>query len=125
MSRSHGDGLSLSRVVALAQAGDPGCRRAISDAGRELGIAIAGLCNLINPERVIVGGLLSRAGALLLDPIRESISRSAIQAAAEAVRVVPALFVERAELLGSLALVLRGSNPAFATRLRAPSQGGP
>lgn len=111
--------LTLGGVIALAAEGDVRCRRALSDAGREIGIAIAGLCNLINPERVVIGGLLSRAGDLVLDPIRGSIRRYAIQAAAGRVEVVPAVFVERAELLGSLALALRSSNAAFATALSA------
>ena len=112
----NGESLSLAVVIELAAKGDVRCRRAISDAGREIGVAVAGLCNLINPERVIVGGLLSRAGDLVLGPIRESIRRFAVQAAAERVQVIPAVFVERAELLGSLALALRTSNPAFAAR---------
>src|ERR1700694_2542167 len=59
---------TLSRIVELAVAGGLRCRRAIADAGHEIGVAVAGLCNLINPERVIVGGLLSRAGAELVQP---------------------------------------------------------
>ena len=78
-------------------------------------MAVAGLCNLINPERVIIGGLLSRGGDLLLQPIRDSIRRHAVQAAAERVEVVPAVFIERAELMGSLALALRAWNPAVAS----------
>jgi predicted NBD/HSP70 family sugar kinase len=101
-----GETLTLARLVELALSGDVRCRRAISDAGREIGVAVAGLCNLINPERVVVGGLLSRTGELLLQPLRESIRRHAVQAAAETVDVRPAVFVERAELLGSLALAL-------------------
>jgi predicted NBD/HSP70 family sugar kinase len=112
-----GTTLTLGGVIALAAEGDVRCRRALSDAGREIGIAIAGLCNLINPERVVVGGLLSRAGDLVLDPIRGSIRRYAIQAAASRVEVVPAVFVERAELLGCLALALRSSNAAFAASM--------
>ena len=88
------------------------CRRAVADAGREIGVAVAGLCNLINPERVIVGGLMSRAGEVLLGPLRESIRRHAVQAAAETVDVRAAVFVERAELLGSVALALIGSPEA-------------
>ncbi len=109
------EALTLSRVIDLAVEGDVRCRRAISDAGREIGVAVAGLCNLINPERVIVGGLLSRAGDLLLQPVRDSIRRHAVQAAAERVEVVPAVFIERAELMGSLALALRAWNPALAS----------
>jgi glucokinase-like ROK family protein len=124
VGRSNGQASTLSRVLALAAAGDPRCRRALSDAGREIGIATAGLCNLINPRRVIIGGLLARAGDLVLEPLRESIRRCAVSAAAEKVEVVPAALGERAELLGSLALVLTGANPVFGARLLAPSQGG-
>jgi predicted NBD/HSP70 family sugar kinase len=110
VSSGHPETLTLAQVIELALDGDARCRRAISDAGREMGVAVAGLCNLINPERVIVGGLLSRAGELLLQPIRESIRRHAVFAAAERVEVVAASFVERAELLGSLALALQASD---------------
>jgi predicted NBD/HSP70 family sugar kinase len=119
VGHAYGESLTLADVITLAAKGDVRCRRAISDASREIGVAVAGLCNLINPERVVVGGLLSRAGDLVLGPIRESIRRFAVQAAAERVMVVPAVFVERAELLGSLALALRASNPAFAARASA------
>jgi predicted NBD/HSP70 family sugar kinase len=108
--------LTLARLVELASDGDLRCRRAVSDAGREIGVAVAGLCNLINPERVIVGGLLSRAGEVLLQPLRESIRRYAVQAAAESVDVRPAVFVERAELLGSLALALKSSSERVPVR---------
>ena len=115
VSNGRAETLTLSRVIELAAEGDVRCRRAISDAGREIGVAVAGLCNLINPERVIIGGLLSRGGDLLLQPIRDSIRRHAVQAAAESVEVVPAVFIERAELMGSLALALRAWNPAVAS----------
>jgi predicted NBD/HSP70 family sugar kinase len=115
VANGGGARLTLGGVIALAAEGDVRCRRALSDAGREIGIAVAGLCNLINPERVVVGGLLSRAGDLVLDPIRSSIRRYAVQAAAERVEVVPAVFVERAELLGCLALALQTSGAALLT----------
>lgn len=111
VGRDEGESLTLGGVIELAAQGDVRCRRAISDAGREIGVAVAGLCNLINPERIVVGGLLSRAGDLLLQPIRDSIRRYTVLAAAECVDVVPATFVERAELLGSLALAIRRAKP--------------
>jgi predicted NBD/HSP70 family sugar kinase len=101
--------IALPEVIEMALAGNLPCRRAIADAGREIGIAVAGLCNLINPERVIVGGLLSRAGDVLLAPLRESIRRQSIQAAADGVEVLPAHFVERSELLGCLVLAIQRS----------------
>jgi predicted NBD/HSP70 family sugar kinase len=116
VGQSNGETPTLAQVISRAADGDMRCRRAIADAGMEIGVAAAGLCNLINPERVIIGGLLSRAGDLLIEPIRESIRRYAVLAAAERVEVVPAVFVERAELLGSLALALTGSSAALASR---------
>jgi predicted NBD/HSP70 family sugar kinase len=118
----NGDVPTLANIVQLAVAGELRCHRAVSDAGHEIGVAIASLCNLINPERVIVGGLLSRTGEVLLQPMRESIRRHAVQAAAEKLEVVPALFVERAELLGSLGLALQGSSER-ATRMAGTSGG--
>jgi len=106
---ADGSVLTLEHVIEMAVDGDVRARRAIADAGRKMGVAVAGLCNLINPERVIVGGMLSRAGEVLLQPLRDSLRRHAVQAAAEKVEVVQAVFVERAELLGSLALALRGA----------------
>src|SRR5437588_4383389 len=117
----NGESLTLSQIVELASGSDLRCRRAVADAGREIGVAVAGLCNLINPERVIVGGLMSRAGEVLLRPRRESIRRHAVQAAAATVDVRPAVFVERAELLGSVALALLGSHEAEIARARSNS----
>src|SRR5438874_6520955 len=117
---ADGSALTLEHVIELVVDGDVRARRAVSDAGREIGVAVAGLCNLINPERVIVGGMLSRAGEVLLQPLRESLRRHAVQAAAEKVEVVQAAFVERAELLGSLALALRGARAP--QRMRQPTQ---
>ena len=116
VAEGGGEPPSLAEVIERAAAGDIRCRRAISDAGREIGLAVAGLCNLINPERVIIGGLLSRAGNILLQPMRESIRRHAVQAAAAKVDVRQASFIERAELLGALALALRGVSAYEALR---------
>ncbi|HXB03792.1 MAG TPA: ROK family transcriptional regulator [Candidatus Angelobacter sp.] len=115
----NGEVPTLARIVELAIAGELRCHRAIADAGHEIGVAIAGLCNLINPERVIVGGLVSRTGEVLLQPMRESIRRHALLAVAETLDVRPAVFVERAELLGSLALALQGSTDRVAKAAEA------
>jgi len=53
--------------------------------------------------------------SLLLHPMRESIRRHVLQAAAETLDVRPAVLVERAELLGSLALALQASIERAAT----------
>jgi predicted NBD/HSP70 family sugar kinase len=102
----HGDGLTLSEAVAFATHGDAGCQRAIADAGTAIGTAVATLCNLFNPHRVVVGGDLGVAGEILLGPLRESLVRGAIRSAAEDVTVVQGELGDRAEVLGAVALVL-------------------
>jgi predicted NBD/HSP70 family sugar kinase len=111
----HGDGLTLQDAVALAIRGDAGCQRAIADAGTAIGTAVATLCNLFNPQRVVVGGDLGAAGELLLMPLRESLLRGAIRSAAEDVTVAGGELGDRAEVLGAVALVLgRGAEATTA-----------
>jgi predicted NBD/HSP70 family sugar kinase/biotin operon repressor len=114
LSRSLGETLTPDDVLARAVAGDPGCRRALADAGRHIGAAVADLCNLINPERIVVGGSMAFAGDVLLDPLREAVGLRAIPSAAEDVKIVPGELGARAELLGAVALVLHEAGPAWS-----------
>ncbi|GFH73886.1 transcriptional regulator [Streptomyces diastaticus subsp. diastaticus] len=100
---THGAGLTMEKVVELAQEGDPGCRRVVADVGRHIGSGVASLCNLLNPSRVVVGGDLAEAGELVLGPIRTSVGRYAIPSAARQLELVPGSLGGRAEVLGALA----------------------
>jgi predicted NBD/HSP70 family sugar kinase len=99
--------VTLPAVVAAALGGHAASRRAIGDAGARIGGAVATLCNLLNPQRVVVGGDLAAAGELLLAPLAESLRRGAVRSAADDARVVPGALGDRAEVLGAVALVLR------------------
>jgi predicted NBD/HSP70 family sugar kinase len=101
----HGRDIAMREMLGMAAAGDLGCQRVIADAGRAIGVAVANVCNLVNPELVIVGGDLAAAGDLLLDPLREVVRRFAIPAAVPG--IAGGVLGERAEVLGALALVLR------------------
>jgi len=116
---SHGD-LSVHDLLRLAAAGDSGCRRVIGDAGRLIGVQIANLCNLLNPRRVIIGGSLSAAGDILLDPIRASLDRCALPMAAATAEVVVGELGDRATVLGALSLVFRQVDPFELKSRRGP-----
>jgi predicted NBD/HSP70 family sugar kinase len=107
LRRTHGELDSVEEVVALADDGDRAARRLIADAGAHLGVAAAGLVNLVDPQRLIVGGELGRAGDVLLEPLRRSLRRSTVRPAADAVEVVCAELGDRSEVLGAVAVVLR------------------
>jgi predicted NBD/HSP70 family sugar kinase len=81
------------------------------------GRALADLCNYLNPDLIVIGGELSPAGELILAPMRESVRRYAIGAAADGVEVVAGTLGERAELLGSLALAAQASKEPLAVPL--------
>jgi glucokinase-like ROK family protein len=98
--------ISTAELLELAEAGDSGARRVIADAGMHIGGVLATLCDLLNPELIVVGGDLSGAGEVLLDPMREQVHRNAIPATARDVEIVAGVLGPRAELLGGLALVL-------------------
>jgi glucokinase-like ROK family protein len=107
---SRGEPVSTRELLELTAIGDPAATRLIGEAGREIGVALASLCNLFNPTCVIIGGDLSAAGELITEPALESIRRYAIASAADQVEVVAGVLGERAELLGALALVLHASD---------------
>jgi predicted NBD/HSP70 family sugar kinase len=117
MRASRGEAFSLDQVLDLAAAGDSGCRRAIADAGRNVGRALASVVSILGPEVVVVGGELSRAGDDLLDPLAEAIHRFALPAATQELAVVRGALGDRANLLGALALVVTQSDHAVAARL--------
>jgi predicted NBD/HSP70 family sugar kinase len=103
---THGDDLIVDDLIDLVAAGDLGARRVVNDAGHAIGRVLADLCDLLNPEAIVVGGDLAAAGEPFLDGIRHAIDRRALPAAAEGVDVRTAELGKRAEVLGALALVI-------------------
>ncbi|WP_344736776.1 ROK family transcriptional regulator [Microbacterium awajiense] len=98
--------LRLSDLLQAADDGDGSARRVIADAGRHIGIAAASLCNLFDPELIVVGGELAQAGEILMAPMRHSLERTALPAAAGLPEVVAASFGEWAETRGAIAIAL-------------------
>jgi glucokinase-like ROK family protein len=116
LSASRGEPVSTQQLLELTANREPAASRLIAEAGREIGVALAGLVNLVNPDCVIIGGDLSAAAELITEPVLESIRRYALASAAEQVNVVPGVLGERAELLGALALVLHAGDGLLATQ---------
>jgi len=79
-------GLTARRVVEAALAQDTLAQRILAQAGRALGIALANLVNLLNPELFIFGGGLSAAGETLLGPARQTVLERSLAPAKENIR---------------------------------------
>ncbi|MDR0960521.1 MAG: ROK family transcriptional regulator [Propionibacteriaceae bacterium] len=98
---THGD-LRLSDLVAKAHEGDPGCRRVIGDSARRIGIALAQVCNILDPERVVVGGAIAATGDLFLDPLRVVTARHTLPGEGPSIDIVAGCLGERAEVTGAI-----------------------
>ncbi|MER3456667.1 MAG: hypothetical protein C4304_07260 [candidate division GAL15 bacterium] len=93
--------LSARDVAVAAEEGDELAREAFRRAGTYLGLAVAGLVNLLNPEVVVVGGGVAQAGRWLFDPMLEAARSQAFDRPWRAVRVVPAALGDHAGLVGA------------------------
>jgi glucokinase len=87
--------------VAAAQ-GDLVAARIIDQTGRRVGEALAVLVDILNPERIIMGGLALRFGEALLGPARKRMQEEALPASAAACSIVTAQLGER---IGDIAAI--------------------
>lgn len=100
------DALSASRVFDAARQGDAVANTIVGEVAEALGVGIANLVSVLNPEVVILGGSVGIQGDLLLAPVREVVRQSAQPVSARRVRIVTAELGERAGLLGAARAVL-------------------
>lgn len=108
--------LSIQLIVEAARQNDPVVLAALHETGEWLGIGIANLLNIINPQQVILGGPLSAAASFLLPVIRETINQRAWSWVQENVGVVTAKHGEDAAVMGGAAIVFESviSNPRYS-----------
>ena len=90
-----GKTLTAKDVGLAARNGDAVAIRILESTGRRLGAVLAILVDLLNPERIVIGGLAMRLGDLLLDPARSVMRREALAPAQAHCEVVPAALDER------------------------------
>ncbi len=99
--------MTSEKVYQMAQAGDRTARRVLKEAGRMLGIALAGLVNIFNPEMIVLGGRIKDAWPLFIDSVREEVLRRAFLVPAQRARIVPSLLGDDAGMVGAAAAALQ------------------
>ncbi len=99
-----GAGITGALVTELAHDGDQAARDVVALIGARLGIGIASLVNIFNPEVVVVGGGVSAAGELLLEPARQVVRERALSPSRDVVKILPARFGAESGMLGAAAL---------------------
>jgi glucokinase len=99
--------LTAADVVQAARLGDPGAHEAVVRIGDKLGVGLASLLNLLDPDVVVIGGGLgSDAGPLLLESAERVARERALEPAASAARFAVAQLGEDAGMLGAAMLAL-------------------
>jgi glucokinase len=91
-------------VTELAMEGDPVACEAFATIGRNLGVGLANVVNIFNPEVIVIGGGVIGAGDLLLEPAREEMRSRALVPGRDAVRVVAAAHGQDAGMVGAAIL---------------------
>lgn len=101
------DSLTAAHVSEAVLAGDPFSTQVLQETARYLGVGLANLINLVNPEIVVVFGGVTAAGVHLLDPLRNEVRRRAFLPAVSACKIVPAQRTDDAGVLGAAGIFLQ------------------
>jgi glucokinase len=107
--RAYGKNISLEEVSAMAYRGNKKAIAIWDKVAGHLGIALVSIVNLLNPDRVVIGGGVANAGKILFDRVAETILARAMLVQAKAVRVVKAKLGSDAGMIGA-GLLVKESN---------------
>jgi glucokinase len=89
-----------------AQSGDPIALDLWETLGTEIGAALANIVWILNPEIIVIGGGVAKAGDLLLVPIRRAIEARTSEVFHNKLRVLPAMLGNEAGMIGCAELAL-------------------
>jgi glucokinase len=112
LSRGRPERVTAELIGQAAKDADGLAREVVQRAGTYLGIGLANVVNLLNPEVIVVGGGVSRMGEMLLGPARAAMKERAYALAVHDVRVVEAAQGEMAGVMGMASYVLEALQAA-------------
>ncbi|MGQ0703964.1 MAG: ROK family protein [Gemmatimonadales bacterium] len=95
------DQITAQTVFEACAASDGLADEVVRDTARYLGVGIANLLNILNPEVVVVCGGVTKAGDHLFVPLRREVARRAFRPAVEACRIVPGALPGTAGVVGA------------------------
>jgi glucokinase-like ROK family protein len=98
--------LSVPLIVEAADLDDAEAIGALTETGSLLGLGVANLVSVFNPEMVVLGGPLSIAARYLLPPVREAIDGAVASELRGKAQVVTSAFGADASVMGAVGLVL-------------------
>lgn len=108
-SRALGETLSAEEIFSLARSGNQEAAAFLDKIYAVMGAGCVTLVNSFDPERIVIGGGVSKAGGDMFEAIQSYVSRYALNERGRAVSIVPASHGTDAGLIGAAAqLLLKG-----------------
>ncbi len=98
--------LSLPIIKQAADAGDRDAIESLAEVGRAIGNGCAGLVNIFNPEKIILGGPVSIAGEYLLPAIKQTINERSMPENVMQAEISLSPFGPDASLIGAASIVI-------------------
>jgi glucokinase len=95
--------LTAETVYNAAKRGDPLANELVRDTARYLGVGVANLLNIFNPDVVVIAGGVTQAGDVLFVPLLAEVKRRAFRPAVAAARIVPGALPGTAGVVGAVA----------------------
>lgn len=105
--RRPGAKITSDQVFREAAQGDGTAREVMSEMGRYLGIGIASLINIFNPEMIVIGGGVKDAWPLFIEATHEEVRKRAFAYPAERTKLVPSALGDDAGMMGAAAAALQ------------------
>lgn len=96
----------LERIFNAVQSGDLATRHMLEERAGYMGVALANLVNIFNPDLIILGGIFRQEKSVLLPVVETVLRRRAFANLGEQVRVQTTTFGDRAGMIGAAALAL-------------------
>jgi len=100
---------TLDELVDAALDGEPNAVELIRYTGQRLGIGVANMLNLLNPGTVVLGGGITRAGALLIDAVRNTVAKMSLAESISHVDIRASALNEWGIAVGAATLVLESA----------------
>jgi len=98
--------LTAAIVYKASAQGDTIAAEVVKDTARFLGIGVANMLNVFNPDVVVLAGGVALAGDSLFVPLRAEVRRRAFKSAVDACRIVPGTLDGSAGMVGAVAAFL-------------------
>jgi N-acetylglucosamine repressor len=98
---------TLTEIFESAKRGESPAIDVVREAGHRLGVRIAYIINLLNPQMVIIGGGIEQAGMALIEEIKTAVAEWCFEESSQAVKIVPSRLGEDSVALGAASLIIR------------------